>query len=131
MSSGLRDDTGHGRFREMCALAGTGALTADELTEFRVHLEKCEVCREALSQYRALGTEGLTALAGSFAEPHESQSWDDSTSWKKLLARMRADQKPTMKTSESIGVARPGWFRRIRARWFTRTARNKPSSGSM
>jgi hypothetical protein len=131
MSSGLRDDTGHGRFREMCALAATGALTADELTELKLHLDKCDVCRETLSQYRALGTQGLTALAGNYAEAHESQSWDDAASWKKLLARLRADQKPAMKNSENMGVARPGWLRRIRARWFRRTARNKPSSGSM
>ena len=131
MSSRLRDDTGHGRFREMCALAGMGALAADELTELKLHLEKCDVCREMQSQYRALGTEGLTALAGNYAEPHESQSWDDSASWKKLLARMRADQKPAIQASENMGFARPGWLRRLRARWFTRTARNKPSSGSI
>jgi hypothetical protein len=131
MSSDVRDDSGHGRFREMCALAVTGALTGDELVELKLHLEKCHVCGETLSQYRALGTEGLAALAGNYAEPHESQSWDDSASWKKLLARMRADQKPAMKTSENMGVARPGWLRRIRARWFKRTARNEPSSGSM
>jgi hypothetical protein len=115
----------------MCALAVTGALTADELAELKLHLEKCDVCRETLSQYRALGTEGLTALAGNYAEPHESQSWDDAASWKKLLARLRADQKPAMKNPDHMGVARPGWLWRIRARWFRRTARNKPSSGSM
>jgi hypothetical protein len=115
----------------MCALAATGALTADELAELKLHLEECEVCRETLSQYRALGTQGLTALAGNYAEVHESQSWDDAASWKKLLARLRADQKPAVKTSENVGVARSGWLRRIRARWFRRTARNKPSSGSM
>lgn len=131
MSSGLGDDTGHRRFREMCALAVTGALTADELTELRSHLEKCGGCQETLSQYRALGTEGLTALAGNYAEPHESQSWDDSASWKELLARLRADQKPTTKTAENRGLPWPGWLRRIRARWFKRTVPNKPSSGSM
>jgi hypothetical protein len=131
MASGLRDDTGHGRFREMCALAVTGALIPDELTELKLHLEKCDVCRETMSQYRALGTTGLTALAGNYAEPHESQSWDDSASWKKLLTRMRADQNPTTKASENMGVARPGWLRRIRARWFRRTAHSRPSSGSM
>src|SRR5580692_5689282 len=131
MSSGLRDDTEHGRFKEMCALAGMGALTADELAELKLHLEKCDVCREMQSQYRALGTQGLAALAGNYAEPHESQSWDDSASWKKLLARLRADQKPITKASENMGFARLGWLRRIRARWFKRTARNKPSGGSV
>jgi hypothetical protein len=115
----------------MCALAVTGALTAAELTELRLHLEKCDGCQETLSQYRELGTEGLTALAGSYTEHHESQSWDDSASWKKLLARLRAEPKPAMQTSENMGFARPGWLRRIRARWFKRTAPNKPSSGSM
>src|SRR5277367_406467 len=131
MSSDLGDDTGHGRFREMCALAASGGLTADELTALKKHLEECEVCREMLSQYRVLGTQGLPMLAGSSPELQESHSWDDSASWKKLLARLRADEKPAVKITESAGTSRPGWLRRMRARWFTRTKRNKPSSGSI
>jgi hypothetical protein len=131
MSSDVRDDTGHGRFREMCALAASGGLTSDELTALKKHLEKCEVCRETLSQYRVLGTQGLSVLAGGSPEFQESHSWDDSASWTKLVARLRADEKPTVKTTESAGTSRPGWLRRMSARWFTRTRRNKPSSGSI
>jgi hypothetical protein len=131
MSSDLRDDTGHGRFREMCALAASGGLTADELAALKTHLQKCEICRETLSQYRVLGTQGLPVLAGSSPGLQESHPWDDSASWTKLIARLRADEKPAVKTTESVGTSRPGWLRRVSARWFTRTRRNKPSSGSI
>jgi hypothetical protein len=103
----------------------------EALTELKLHLEKCGACRETLSQYRALGTQGLPALAGSYAETDESQKWDDSASWKKLLARLYADQEPAGKTEQVVTGARPGWLRRIRKRWFSRIARNKPSSGSV
>lgn len=115
----------------MCALAASGGLTPGASTELKLHLEKCGACREMLSQYRALGTQGLPALAGSYEELEESRSWDESASWKKLLARLCADREPAGKTAEAVMDARPGWLRRIRERRFTRAARNKPSSGSI
>jgi hypothetical protein len=115
----------------MCALAASGCLTADELTALKKHLEECEVCRETLSQYRVLGTQGLPVLAGSSLELQECHSWDDSALWTKLVARLRADEKPATKTTESAVTSRPGWLRRMSARWFARTRRNKPSSGSI
>jgi len=114
----------------MCALAVSGSLTAEELAELKSHLEKCEVCREMLSQYRTLGTQGLAALAGSYSEHHQSSSWDHSASWKKLLARLRAHEAPEVKPAESGSDARQGWLRRIRTDWFKRGRSKKPSATS-
>jgi hypothetical protein len=103
----------------MCALATSGGLTPEALTELKQHLEKCDACRETLSQYRALGAQGLPALAGSYEELESSQSWDDSASWKKLLTRLCADRGPGGRTEQVVAsVARPGWLRRIRKRLF-------------
>jgi hypothetical protein len=115
----------------MCALAATGGLTPEALTELKLHLEKCGACREMLSQYRALGTQGLPALAGSYGEMDESQSWDESASWKKLLARLCAEQEPAGKTAQGATGSRFDWLRRIRKRWFSGAAQKKPSSGSV
>ena len=130
MSGNLFAGQDHRKFRQMCALAASGGLTADEITELTSHLAKCDACREMLSQYRAVGTQGLPTLAGSYKEHHESPSWDGATSWKKLLIRLRADQTPESKPLESAYPVRPGWLRRIRTRWFKREFSNKPSSTS-
>jgi|ERR1700683_815076 len=130
MSSDLHADDEQGHFREMCALAATGGLTAEELAELKSHLEKCDVCRETLSQYRTLGTQGLATLAGSYSKRDDSSSWDDSASWKKLLARLRADQTPAAKPSESASDSGQGWLRRIRTGWFKRGRSKKPSATS-
>jgi anti-sigma factor RsiW len=106
----------------MCALAASRALTANESAELKSHLEKCDACREILSQYRALGTRGLAALAAGYSEHHDSQSWDDLASWEKLLARLLDDQTrlSAIKPAESASASSPGWLRRIRATWFKR-----------
>jgi hypothetical protein len=114
----------------MCALAASGGLIAEELAELTSHLAKCDACREMLSQYRAVGTQGLPTLAGSYKEHHESRSWDDTASWKKLQARLCADQTLESKPLESARPARPSWLRRIRTRWFKRASSKKPSANT-
>lgn len=42
----------HDRFTELCALAASGQLSADEHKELDSHLEQCGVCREALAEFR-------------------------------------------------------------------------------
>jgi hypothetical protein len=122
MSSELHADKEHEKFKKMCALAASRGLTANELAELKSHLEKCDAYREILSQYRALGTRGLPALAAGYSELHDSQSWDDSASWEKLLARLRDDQTCPSATNpaENARISGPGWLRRIRGRWLKR-----------
>src|SRR5882757_9725748 len=119
MSSDLHADKRHEKFKQLCALAASRGLTADESAELKSHLEKCEGCHEILSQYRALGTRGFAALAARHSEHHDSQSWDKSASWEKLLARLRDDQnRPSaIKPEESSSASVRGWLGRLRARW--------------
>ena len=133
MSSDLHAERGHEKFREMCALAASGGLTADELAELKAHLEKCDVCRETLSQYRALrARRGLPALAGSYSEHHESPIVGrvrlPGRSCSPACARIKS---PAGKPAEDATGSRPGWLRRIRTRWFKRARSEEAVSGSM
>ena len=122
VSRELHADKRNEKFREMCALAASRALTTKESGELKSHLEKCEACREVLSQYRALGTRGLAALAARYSELRDSQSWDNLASWEKLLARLRDDQMrlSAIRPAESASASIRGWLGRIRARWLKR-----------
>jgi hypothetical protein len=116
------------QFRQMCALAESGGLTRAELVELKAHLEKCKVCREALSQYRALGRQGIPPLAESYPELRDPD-WDDARSWMKLLVRMRADQMVSSAPAEAIAPLRFFWLRRICAKWFGhKNAKGPPGS---
>jgi anti-sigma factor RsiW len=131
MSSELHADKRHEKFKELCALAASRGLTADESAELKSHLEKCEGCREILAQYRALGTRGFAALAARHSEHHDSQSWDKSDSWEKLLARLRDDRTPSaIKPAQRASVSIRGWLGRIRARWFKRMRLGNSSANS-
>ncbi len=48
----------HERFRELNALANSGALTPLERSELNAHLDSCEECREAALEYRILAAAG-------------------------------------------------------------------------
>jgi hypothetical protein len=91
--------TGHGRlndhekFRELGALAASGALTALESSELNAHLENCEECREACHQYLILATEGIPMLAAAYSHGHERESWDDTATRRKLFARVNATEQ--------------------------------------
>jgi hypothetical protein len=132
MSSELHADKQHEKFKEMCALAASRGLTANESAELKSHLEKCETCREILSQYRVLGTRGLAALAARYSEHHDSQSWDNLASWEKLLARLRDDQirLSAIKPAESASVSIRGWLGRIRTNLLKRIRLGNSSANS-
>jgi anti-sigma factor RsiW len=127
MSSDLHDDAEHGKFQELCALASSGGLTPKELAELKIHLERCASCRETLSQYRALGTRGFSVLADSYVQTQGVESCSSSGLWKRLLARLRADQAHAEK-AQKPGM--PSWLRRIRAHLFG-TSQSKKSSGHL
>lgn len=83
----------HEKFRELCALADSGSLTPLEVSELRHHLEHCKECHEVLREYRALATEGIGALAATYAERREPVAWDETATRQRLLERVRAEQQ--------------------------------------
>jgi hypothetical protein len=69
---------GHERFKELGALANTGALTSADWLQLESHLRICEDCRQINDQYRLLINVGMPLLAAAFSHPQEQEKWDDS-----------------------------------------------------
>src|ERR1700728_3812452 len=91
----LRDgahDAVHERYDELCALAMSGALSAEESSELENHLRCCGECREAYREYKALTEDGMPHLASRYS-PEEADGWDEAAR-QKLLASVAADQSP-------------------------------------
>ena len=62
--------SGHEDFEQLCALAATGDLTAEEFVRLRQHLHECSMCRDAYSEFHGLIYDGLAKLA-----PPPRPSW--------------------------------------------------------
>jgi len=80
------------KFKELCALAATGALTAWERSELREHLAQCEECREVLREYQVLVSEGVGVLAAESVE-HDHAMWNEGKTRQVLMARVDAEEK--------------------------------------
>src|ERR1700693_591162 len=80
----------HEKFKELGALADTGTLTPSEWAELQGHLQICASCSEIYHQYRILAIEGIPLLADRHSHRPEQGSWNDTSTRKKLFARVRA-----------------------------------------
>jgi hypothetical protein len=74
-------------------LAASGSLAPLELSELRIHLEDCESCREAYTQYRMLNTEGIPTLAEGYLARPERVTWDDSAVRERLWTSIHGHQQ--------------------------------------
>ena len=119
---------GHGRethekFRELNALAISGTLTPLERSELNSHLDRCEECREVALQYHILATEGIPTIAAAYTDRQAQGSWDEEASLKKLLARVRIDQRSVPERDGHARVAAlPSVLRRVIANSFAQAA---------
>jgi hypothetical protein len=109
---------GHEKFKEFCALAGSGALTSSEWRELKDHFQHCEECREVFLQYLVLTTQGMPTLAVAYADRQEQGSWDDSATRKRLFARVRADQRPAFDHGDHPPAAVQGRPSKLTAKSF-------------
>jgi len=115
-----QDWENHEKFKELSALAGSGTLTPREWSQLESHLGNCEECREISLQYRILATQGIPAIAAAYTERQEPGSWDERVTWKKLLARVRTEQRPVL---EHVPIAaQPYVLRRIITNLFAQAA---------
>lgn len=88
---GQHSGDGHEKFRELAAVARSGALTPREWSELNAHGEVCEECWEVARQFLVLTTEAIPVLAAAYTERQETGNWDDKAAREKLMARVRAD----------------------------------------
>ncbi len=113
----------HEKFRELNALAISGTLTPLERSELNSHLDHCEECREVALQYHILATEGIPTIAAAYTDRPAQGSWDEEASLKKLLARVRTDQRPVLERNGHARVAAPpSILRRVIANSFAQAA---------
>ena len=83
----------HGKFKELCALANSGTLTASEWVELSGHLQTCEECREVYAEYDILAKGGIPILAAGYNHREERGNWDDTATRERLFARVRAVER--------------------------------------
>ncbi len=113
----------HERFRELNALANSGALTPLERSELNAHLDSCEECREVALEYRILAAEGIPTIAAAYTDWPTHESWDENASLSKLLARVRSDQRTSLRGNGQTEVsAQPSVLRRIIVNSFAQAA---------
>ena len=113
----------HERFKELCALAGSGSLAPLELSELKLHLETCEECQDLFQQYRVLATEGLAYLADEDRESLASAAWDESSARRRLMARVRSEERDWFERAiTEPTVQAPSFIRRVSTRPLFRLA---------
>ncbi len=95
----------HEKYKELCALAASGSLAPLELSELRIHLEHCESCQEAFSQYRILNAEGIPTLAEGYLTRPERVIWDDSAVREKLWTSIRTQQQTAPEQENQVASA--------------------------
>jgi hypothetical protein len=93
-----RNGNDHERFSELCALAMSGSLTAEEQTDLQEHLRACAECRDDHERYLLLTQEGMPLLARRYAGNDQTRfsqeyprlSLDSAKSSHKVLVRIAA-----------------------------------------
>jgi anti-sigma-K factor RskA len=113
-NEGLND---HEKIKKLGALANSGTLTTSEWAELKGHLQTCQACSEACHQYLILASEGMPLLAAPYSDQKERRSWADASTWRKLRARVRAqEQQLASEPDNRLMVAvLPNLLRRIPA----------------
>ena len=104
----------HERFKELAALAHSGALNQKERLELERHLLVCSYCKEAYDGYALIAKEGMEFLAASRGLSEDEFHWDDRATRNKLFARIR-------QTEAASAAATNGEIRRPVGRFFLPT----------
>ncbi len=86
-----RNGNDHERYSELCALAMSGSLTAEEQADLQQHLKACDECRDDRERYLLLTQEGMPLLAQRYAGRDVTPSrflQEDPLLSRKVLARI-------------------------------------------
>jgi hypothetical protein len=100
---------GHTEFEELCALATSGELTDAEQSRLRDHLQYCDICRAALSEYEYLAAEVMPAV-GAATEPQSDDcevvpSLDLERGERRLLDELASREASRKKKHKGFGKA--------------------------
>jgi anti-sigma factor RsiW len=88
----------HDEFLELCALATTELLSAQERRRLEEHLRGCPTCREAFAQYRALVNTGVPAVGVERHADHVAKTgpgWSLDEAEATLFARLDREEVQT------------------------------------
>jgi len=107
----------HDEFLELCALATTEALSAEERRRLEDHLPMCADCRTAIAQYEAMIGKVVPVLGSEFETEKSFESdphWSVDEAEKKLFARLNAAEGSSSETVP--GKPRPSGQRKNTSR---------------
>ncbi|MGH9644099.1 MAG: hypothetical protein ACRD3Q_16965 [Terriglobales bacterium] len=99
---------GHESYRELCALASSGALTEREWIRLSGHLKDCAECREELAKYQEIATFGMSLVSPSDACLDVENEWSPESAVAKLMNRLQEDPDDSYDVSHA---ARTGILR--------------------
>ncbi len=80
----------HDEFRQLCAVATSGCLTAEERVRLDRHLTQCSECRTALHEYDSVARAGMPCLADDFpvALSDNPEDWSEEAAREEFFARL-------------------------------------------
>lgn len=82
----------HQKFKELAALAHTGALSESERRKLERHLQCCDQCRQAYDEYALISADGMNFLSGACGESRDITNWNDNSAREALFARIRTSE---------------------------------------
>lgn len=100
----------HERFKELAALAHSGALNQKERLDLERHLVICSDCQEAYAEYALLAKEGMDFLAASRGQSEDEFDWDDRSARNKLFARIRETEAIDTRAANASAKRAVGGF---------------------
>ena len=85
----------HDEFLELCAVATSGQLTAEEQKKLDEHLLICTSCRKALREYQLIVDEAIPAIAARQELDSEADpSWSEEQADRVFFKRLAQEEKP-------------------------------------
>ena len=83
----------HDEFLELCAISTSGQLTGEEQKRLQEHLSVCPSCREAMTQYNAVVSKTIPALAPDPESVESDPSWSQEQAEAALFERLTLEDE--------------------------------------